>query len=441
MEKLREQVLVSINEYLLQFDELREKIAKRRRKLIDYDSSRRIYELMLASINKKRAQMQQLQQQQQQQQHPSFQGPRSLRSTFLLSSRSNQIQSATSQLVDEARLIKLREQYNYCRVMYETINAELHEELPMVYDKKMKHLLMSLQNYFSLEAQFHSNTGKLYATASDVIDELPMSMRSSLSQRERHSHQNVPTASAQQVDTDIGGAAYNKTASSSSGVGSSQGDSSLDSSSSSSPEDLSCPPASDDEHQNIEDEEVTDVEESGKQVEEEQEEVDEVANADANEVGQESAIEDGGHGLDEKGGSCEGFGQQFTGAEKSCMNISAESEVKQESSTKTAPDSPTESNDAMLIEETKHPNTDQSEEVIKISGKPNQGEKIDCLYKVKTSYKYLAEDVDELCFEADEVIQVVPFEESQEQEEGWLMGVREVNGQRGLFPANFTQPI
>ena len=27
------------------------------------------------------------------------------------------------------------------------------------------------------------------------------------------------------------------------------------------------------------------------------------------------------------------------------------------------------------------------------------------------------------------------------QEEGWLMGVKESTGQKGLFPANFTKPI
>ena len=27
------------------------------------------------------------------------------------------------------------------------------------------------------------------------------------------------------------------------------------------------------------------------------------------------------------------------------------------------------------------------------------------------------------------------------QEEGWLMGMKESTGQKGLFPANFTKPI
>ena len=63
------------------------------------------------------------------------------------------------------------------------------------------------------------------------------------------------------------------------------------------------------------------------------------------------------------------------------------------------------------------------------------------LFRVKTNYQYLAKDVDELCLKADDNIQVVEFDENQEPEEGWLMGVREINGQRCLFPANFTAPI
>lgn len=63
------------------------------------------------------------------------------------------------------------------------------------------------------------------------------------------------------------------------------------------------------------------------------------------------------------------------------------------------------------------------------------------LYQVKAAYKYQAEDVDELQFEVGEVIDVVEYEDPEEQEEGWLMGVRSSTGQKGLFPANFTRPI
>jgi len=63
------------------------------------------------------------------------------------------------------------------------------------------------------------------------------------------------------------------------------------------------------------------------------------------------------------------------------------------------------------------------------------------LYKVKAAYKYQAEDVDELSFEVGEVVHVVEYDDPEEQEEGWLYGVKESTGQKGLFPANFTRPM
>merc|ERR1712126_72103 len=63
------------------------------------------------------------------------------------------------------------------------------------------------------------------------------------------------------------------------------------------------------------------------------------------------------------------------------------------------------------------------------------------LYQVKAAYKYQAEDMDELQFEVGEVIDVVEYDDPEEQEEGWLMGIRSSTGQKGLFPANFTRPI
>lgn len=63
------------------------------------------------------------------------------------------------------------------------------------------------------------------------------------------------------------------------------------------------------------------------------------------------------------------------------------------------------------------------------------------LYRVKASYKYQAEDVDELAFEVGEVINVVEYEDPEDQEEGWLMGLKDSTGQKGMFPANFTRPI
>jgi len=63
------------------------------------------------------------------------------------------------------------------------------------------------------------------------------------------------------------------------------------------------------------------------------------------------------------------------------------------------------------------------------------------LYQVKAAYKYQAEDVDELNFEIGEVIDVVEYEDPEDQEEGWLTGVSQSTGKKGLFPANFTRPM
>uniref|UniRef100_T1J0N3 Uncharacterized protein n=1 Tax=Strigamia maritima TaxID=126957 RepID=T1J0N3_STRMM len=63
------------------------------------------------------------------------------------------------------------------------------------------------------------------------------------------------------------------------------------------------------------------------------------------------------------------------------------------------------------------------------------------LYRVRATYRYTAEDEDELSFEVGEVVQVIEYDDPEDQEEGWLLGMRETNDQKGLFPANFTRPI
>ncbi|KAK4004154.1 hypothetical protein OUZ56_005899 [Daphnia magna] len=63
------------------------------------------------------------------------------------------------------------------------------------------------------------------------------------------------------------------------------------------------------------------------------------------------------------------------------------------------------------------------------------------LYRVRATYKYQAEDEDELSLEVGDTVQVIEYEDPEEQEEGWLMGIKEATGRQGLFPANFTRPI
>lgn len=62
------------------------------------------------------------------------------------------------------------------------------------------------------------------------------------------------------------------------------------------------------------------------------------------------------------------------------------------------------------------------------------------MYRVVATHAYNAEDSDELSFETQEIIKVVEYDDD-DQDEGWLMGIRESNGQKGVFPANFTKRL
>jgi amphiphysin len=82
------------------------------------------------------------------------------------------------------------------------------------------------------------------------------------------------------------------------------------------------------------------------------------------------------------------------------------------------------------------------------------------LYRVKATYKYVREDGDELSFDIGDIINVVEYDDPEDQvridrsfystaanvlfvfqEEGWLMGTKDGSPEKGMFPANFTRPL
>uniref|UniRef100_A0A8B9TDX0 Bridging integrator 1 n=1 Tax=Anas platyrhynchos TaxID=8839 RepID=A0A8B9TDX0_ANAPL len=71
------------------------------------------------------------------------------------------------------------------------------------------------------------------------------------------------------------------------------------------------------------------------------------------------------------------------------------------------------------------------------------------LFKVQAMHDYTATDSDELQLKAGDVVLVIPFENPEEQDEGWLMGVKEsdwiqrkeLDQCRGVFPENFTERV
>lgn len=70
------------------------------------------------------------------------------------------------------------------------------------------------------------------------------------------------------------------------------------------------------------------------------------------------------------------------------------------------------------------------------------------LYKVKAIHDYAATDGDELELKMGDVVLVLAFDNPDEQDDGWLMGVKESQwsqkkdiSAKGVFPENFTQRV
>jgi len=70
------------------------------------------------------------------------------------------------------------------------------------------------------------------------------------------------------------------------------------------------------------------------------------------------------------------------------------------------------------------------------------------IYKVKAVHDYAATDGDELELKAGDVVLVMAFDSPDEQDDGWLLGVKESHwlehkdvSIKGVFPENFTQKV
>ncbi|XP_067356046.1 myc box-dependent-interacting protein 1b isoform X4 [Channa argus] len=70
------------------------------------------------------------------------------------------------------------------------------------------------------------------------------------------------------------------------------------------------------------------------------------------------------------------------------------------------------------------------------------------LYKVKAVHDYTATDGDELELKIGDIVLVLGFDNAEEQDDGWLLGLKESHwlqkkdiSAKGVFPENFTQKV
>ncbi|XP_041639855.1 bridging integrator 2b isoform X2 [Cheilinus undulatus] len=124
-EKLSDQIVRTMENYTSQFPEVKERVAKRGRKLVDYDSARHHLEA-LQSAKKK----------------------------------------------DEAKIAKAEEEFNKAQNVFEEINKELREELPVLYQSRIGCYVTVFQNISNLRDVFYKEMSGLNHELYDVMKKL-----------------------------------------------------------------------------------------------------------------------------------------------------------------------------------------------------------------------------------------------------------------------------
>ncbi|CAJ1051151.1 bridging integrator 2b isoform X2 [Xyrichtys novacula] len=124
-EKISDQIVRTMENYTSQFPEVKERVAKRGRKLVDYDSARHHLEA-LQSAKKK----------------------------------------------DEAKITKAEEEFNKAQTVFEEINSELREELPVLYQSRIGCYVTVFQNVSNLRDVFYKEMSVLNRELYDVMKKL-----------------------------------------------------------------------------------------------------------------------------------------------------------------------------------------------------------------------------------------------------------------------------
>ncbi|XP_058051777.1 myc box-dependent-interacting protein 1 isoform X5 [Ahaetulla prasina] len=121
-QKLVDQALLTMDTYLGQFPDIKSRIAKRGRKLVDYDSARHHYESLQTAKKK-----------------------------------------------DEAKIAKAEEELVKAQKVFEEMNIDLQEELPSLWNSRVGFYVNTFQSIAGLEENFHKEMGKLNQNLNDVL--------------------------------------------------------------------------------------------------------------------------------------------------------------------------------------------------------------------------------------------------------------------------------
>ncbi|XP_036276244.1 myc box-dependent-interacting protein 1 isoform X17 [Pipistrellus kuhlii] len=348
-QKLVDQALLTMDTYLGQFPDIKSRIAKRGRKLVDYDSARHHYESLQTAKKKDEAKI--------------------AKPVSLLEKAAPQWCQGKLQahLVAQTNLLRnqAEEELVKAQKVFEEMNVDLQEELPSLWNSRVGFYVNTFQSIAGLEENFHREMSKLNQSLNDVLGGL-----------EKQHGSNTFTVKAQPSD----------------------GAPAKENKSPSPPPDGS--PAA-------------------------------TAEARAN------------HEPEPAGAAAPG-----PALPKSPSQPAEASEAAggtQEPGDTAAGEAASNSLPAVVVETFSAVNG-----AVEGSG---GGARVDLppgfMFKVQAQHDYAATDTDELQLKAGDVVLVIPFQNPEEQDEGWLMGVKESDWNQhkeldkcqGVFPENFTERV
>uniref|UniRef100_A0A8C4US41 Myc box-dependent-interacting protein 1 n=1 Tax=Falco tinnunculus TaxID=100819 RepID=A0A8C4US41_FALTI len=372
-QKLVDQALLTMDTYLGQFPDIKSRIAKRGRKLVDYDSARHHFEALQTAKKKDETKI--------------------AKPVSLLEKAAPQWCQGKLQahLVAQTNLLRnqAEEELVKAQKVFEEMNVDLQEELPSLWNSRVGFYVNTFQSIAGLEENFHKEMSKLNQSLHDVL----------LGLDKQYSGNAFPVKAQPRKKTKLFARLRKKMSSDSTPAKANK--------SPSPPPDGS--PITSPETKTVNHElEPSTLEAPGASIPKSPSQPAEAAHAGAEAAGSEAAA----------------------GAEAS----------------KTEADSGSSSLPAVVVET--FPAT--------INGTVEGGassERADMppgfLFKVQAMHDYTATDSDELQLKAGDVVLVIPFENPEEQDEGWLMGVKEsdwiqhkeLDQCRGVFPENFTERV
>ncbi|XP_020661051.2 myc box-dependent-interacting protein 1 isoform X21 [Pogona vitticeps] len=416
-QKLVDQALLTMDTYLGQFPDIKSRIAKRGRKLVDYDSARHHYESLQTAKKKDETKI--------------------AKPVSLLEKAAPQWCQGKLQahLVAQTNLLRnqAEEELVKAQKVFEEMNIDLQEELPSLWNSRVGFYVNTFQSIAGLEENFHKEMSKLNQNMNDVLVNLD----------KVHATSTYPVKAQPRKKTKLFSRLRKKMSS----------DSTKANKAPSSPPDGAPITSPETKAVNHEPEPST-LEAPGGGIPKSPSQPEKTPSSSVQSMDQVPADNPSNSAfvVDWPDQTTETEISQSTEAAPAGAEAAGKEAVAGAEAAKTE----TDSGSASVRLQSSLPAVVVETFPATVNGTVESGassERADMppgfLFKVQAMHDYAATDADELQLKAGDVVLVIPFDNPEEQDEGWLMGVKEsdwlqhkeLDQSRGVFPENFTERV